>query len=179
MPPITCAICSENASKYKCPRCLIRYCSLTCFKSHKESCSDDAPAQSQQGPDGTATSASSGMRPTSGAPSTAGNTSSRPSPDSEEDEDKDRVTAEQLQALGVSAPLRDMLHNHHLRDVLRGVDASASATVALKAAMQLPIFSEFADECLRVVAENGKADDLVYTAGQARPANPLQGLGLL
>ena len=32
-----CSICTENASKYKCPSCFIRYCSVNCFKSHKQS----------------------------------------------------------------------------------------------------------------------------------------------
>uniref|UniRef100_F6HZV5 HIT-type domain-containing protein n=1 Tax=Vitis vinifera TaxID=29760 RepID=F6HZV5_VITVI len=31
-----CKVCNEAASKYKCPSCLIPYCSLVCFKKHKE-----------------------------------------------------------------------------------------------------------------------------------------------
>ncbi|RLV89529.1 Protein HIT1 [Spathaspora sp. JA1] len=35
-----CGICQEQESKYKCPKCKIPYCSLTCYKSeshtHKE-----------------------------------------------------------------------------------------------------------------------------------------------
>lgn len=27
-----CGICNENESKYKCPKCSIRYCSLACYK---------------------------------------------------------------------------------------------------------------------------------------------------
>ncbi|ODV87953.1 hypothetical protein CANARDRAFT_193759 [[Candida] arabinofermentans NRRL YB-2248] len=30
-----CEVCLENKSKYKCPKCGIRYCSLICFKSEK------------------------------------------------------------------------------------------------------------------------------------------------
>ncbi|RVW79748.1 hypothetical protein CK203_058226 [Vitis vinifera] len=30
-----CKVCNEAASKYKCPSCLIPYCSLVCFKKHK------------------------------------------------------------------------------------------------------------------------------------------------
>jgi hypothetical protein len=31
---VICVVCSECESKYKCPKCLIRYCSLACFRSH-------------------------------------------------------------------------------------------------------------------------------------------------
>lgn len=31
-----CNVCEEAYSKYKCPACLIPYCSLGCFKKHKE-----------------------------------------------------------------------------------------------------------------------------------------------
>ncbi|KAL3123175.1 hypothetical protein niasHT_010345 [Heterodera trifolii] len=33
----TCATCALNSSKYKCPKCYDRTCSLGCFKKHKES----------------------------------------------------------------------------------------------------------------------------------------------
>nr|VDD48637.1 unnamed protein product [Brassica oleracea] len=31
----TCEICEKVVSKYKCPSCLVPYCSLVCFKKHK------------------------------------------------------------------------------------------------------------------------------------------------
>ncbi|KMZ56051.1 hypothetical protein ZOSMA_9G01550 [Zostera marina] len=31
-----CEVCGIMQSKYKCPSCLLPYCSLTCFKKHKE-----------------------------------------------------------------------------------------------------------------------------------------------
>ncbi|CAN4113722.1 unnamed protein product [Withania somnifera] len=31
-----CEVCDEAQSKYKCPNCFIPYCSLGCFKKHKE-----------------------------------------------------------------------------------------------------------------------------------------------
>ena len=30
-----CEVCSKDEWKYKCPKCVIRYCSLDCFKSHE------------------------------------------------------------------------------------------------------------------------------------------------
>ncbi|KAG5514697.1 hypothetical protein RHGRI_035924 [Rhododendron griersonianum] len=35
-PRKKCGVCDEAESKYKCPNCLIPYCSLVCFKKHKE-----------------------------------------------------------------------------------------------------------------------------------------------
>ncbi|CAH9073654.1 unnamed protein product [Cuscuta europaea] len=36
MGPRKCGVCDEAQSKYKCPNCVIHYCSLACFKKHKE-----------------------------------------------------------------------------------------------------------------------------------------------
>ena len=33
-----CIICNSNNSKYKCPICNSFYCSIPCFKNHKENC---------------------------------------------------------------------------------------------------------------------------------------------
>ena len=32
----SCSVCSELTNKYKCPICSSPYCSLVCFKKHKE-----------------------------------------------------------------------------------------------------------------------------------------------
>ncbi|XDV21590.1 hypothetical protein PO909_026666 [Leuciscus waleckii] len=31
-----CGVCSEHVPKYRCPACRIRYCSVGCFKRHKD-----------------------------------------------------------------------------------------------------------------------------------------------
>lgn len=35
-----CEVCSTVESKYKCPKCSTRYCSLECFKAHKNDSGD-------------------------------------------------------------------------------------------------------------------------------------------
>nr|XP_029120614.1 zinc finger HIT domain-containing protein 3 isoform X2 [Elaeis guineensis] len=46
MGPRTCEVCKEAQSKYKCPTCLAPYCSLGCFKKHKENpCKKSLPEQ--------------------------------------------------------------------------------------------------------------------------------------
>ncbi len=42
-----------------------------------------------------------------------------------------------------------MLSNKHLQDLLKEIDQSESPQKALKAAMNIPVFVEFADQCLR------------------------------
>ncbi|XP_077337228.1 zinc finger HIT domain-containing protein 3 isoform X2 [Lithobates pipiens] len=34
----SCCVCKGKSVKYRCPRCRVRYCSLTCCKTHKETC---------------------------------------------------------------------------------------------------------------------------------------------
>ena len=36
-----CIICNSNKSKYKCPKCTSFYCSISCFKIHKERCNKE------------------------------------------------------------------------------------------------------------------------------------------
>ncbi|RDB16823.1 hypothetical protein Hypma_002376 [Hypsizygus marmoreus] len=36
--PSKCEVCSANESKYTCSTCLVAYCSVTCYKKHKEVC---------------------------------------------------------------------------------------------------------------------------------------------
>ncbi len=50
---------------------------------------------------------------------------------------------------GSSAALQDMLANRHLRDLLVEVDRSRDPQQALQKAMNIPVFVEFADECLK------------------------------
>ncbi|TIA21793.1 hypothetical protein D6C83_08111 [Aureobasidium pullulans] len=40
-----CGVCSQNESKYKCPSCQVRYCSIACFKQHKETHANDPPKE--------------------------------------------------------------------------------------------------------------------------------------
>ncbi|EME48550.1 hypothetical protein DOTSEDRAFT_118716 [Dothistroma septosporum NZE10] len=49
----TCGVCNEQDSKYKCPICELRYCSIPCYKTHKpthvdEKTSGNAKADGQE-----------------------------------------------------------------------------------------------------------------------------------
>src|SRR5687768_6054682 len=52
MGTLICAVCNAQASKYRCPKCRVRYCSVQCFQDHKntdQTCKADllqtAPAE--------------------------------------------------------------------------------------------------------------------------------------
>ena len=44
-----------------------------------------------------------------------------------------------------------MLSNKHLKDILKEIDTSKNPEKHLENAMQLPIFTEFVDQCLSIV----------------------------
>ncbi|XP_073258305.1 zinc finger HIT domain-containing protein 3-like isoform X3 [Porites lutea] len=109
----SCEVCTSAAHKYKCPSCHTKYCSLSCFKTHKEE--------------------------------------GEISGSDEESGDEDRVSGHILDKLGNSQELCNMLHNKHLREMIKEIDSSEDPGKLLTQAMQIPIFTEFVDECLRIV----------------------------
>lgn len=52
---------------------------------------------------------------------------------------------------GQSKELRDLLCNPHLRQLLESIDSADSKYDAMKVAMQEPLFTEFSDQCLKIV----------------------------
>uniref|UniRef100_A0A3Q3JUP1 Zinc finger HIT domain-containing protein 3 n=1 Tax=Monopterus albus TaxID=43700 RepID=A0A3Q3JUP1_MONAL len=130
-----CGVCSDETSKYTCPRCKIRYCSLGCYKRHKDTC---LPVE----------------QPTPTVHQAKGAVSTEPWPVEDllnEDNITDKVPLQRLQLLGQSKELRDLLCNPHLRQLLRSIDSADSKEDAMKAAMQEPLFVEFSDQCLKIV----------------------------
>ncbi|KAM8742320.1 zinc finger HIT domain-containing protein 3 [Acanthopagrus schlegelii] len=142
-----CSVCSEQTPKYRCPACKIRYCSLGCYKRHKDSCvpfEQAAPIDAPQDKD-------------------VFNTDQWTVDDLlDKDDITDKVPLERLQMLGQSKELRDLLCNPHLRQLLRSVDGADNKYDAMKAAMQEPLFVEFSDQCLKTV-EN-EAQSLAYNS---------------
>ena len=37
---MSCEVCKKEAALYKCPRCAISYCSVACYTSHSEHCTE-------------------------------------------------------------------------------------------------------------------------------------------
>ncbi|XP_010865861.1 zinc finger HIT domain-containing protein 3 [Esox lucius] len=137
-----CNVCSGDTPKYRCPACRIRYCSLSCYKTHKanDTCQplkqSVPPAQELNAPYSNAAE-----------PWTVEDLL-------DEDDHTDKVPLQRLQQLGKSEELRQLLGNPHLRQLISSVDAAEDKADAMKNAMQEPLFVELSDRCLQVVENN-------------------------
>ena len=129
-----CQVCSQVDKKYNCPHCGVNYCSVSCFKVHNcKETAQNAPAKFVIDKD--------------------------PSSElSQEQKDylyevpEDFILApEVLQKLENSQELKDLLQNHHLRDLLKFVHETFNPSGFMKLAMREPLFVEFADACLKVI----------------------------
>ncbi|XP_022062786.2 zinc finger HIT domain-containing protein 3 [Acanthochromis polyacanthus] len=136
-----CNVCSKQTPKYRCPACKIRYCSLGCYKRHKDTClpAEKPPSLSPEAKDAVSTESWSVDDLL------------------HEDDIIDKVPLQRLQLLGQSKELRDLLCNPHLRELLRSIDSADSKGDAMKAAMQEPLFVEFSDQCLKIVENKEKS----------------------
>ncbi|XP_060588495.1 zinc finger HIT domain-containing protein 3-like [Ruditapes philippinarum] len=130
-----CEICKEVEHKYRCPQCKIVYCSLPCYKTHKEGCNKKEVKEEQ----------------TKIEDLTETSETLVPEFMLDDDQSEDRVSIEQLQCLENSEKLKDMLSNPHLRQLMTSLVHSGNAGTQLEKAMQEPIFTEFADTCLNII----------------------------
>lgn len=119
-----CEVCDAPEWKYKCPKCVIKYCSVSCFKSHN--CSptikEDKPPTSQR------------KRPLQ----------------FDSDDETDILITDQLQSLNCPK-IRKILSNIHLRNILKEIDSSKQPEVALEHYSDEPIVLEFFKACLDTV----------------------------
>jgi len=123
-----CNICSIEQYKYKCPHCRVPYCSVGCYKTHLESCLPNSDQQLTDNKTGDQRLYKYKF-PT-----------------------EDTVPIEVLSKLGENQELVQLLKNSHLQDFLKTVDSAQYPRKLMRQAMQEPLFLEFVDECLKVVA---------------------------
>merc|ERR1719452_322878 len=123
----SCEICTDQESKYKCPTCSIPYCSVPCYKNHLENC---VPKEDIEQTD-KGKAAYEHKFPT-----------------------KDTVPLETLAKLKENKDLVNLLKNPHLQDFLKTVDSADNPGRLMRKAMKEPLFLEFVDECMKVVAPN-------------------------
>lgn len=138
-----CEVCNKKPPRYRCPKCLIRYCSLDCFKSHQASLCRGMQSSEIKLSANTSNKLITKSKVT----------------DNEESLEDDKVPEDMLHKLDDSAAVREMLSNRHLVDILRHLDSTEDANSAICSAMREPIFIEFADECLRIVEPNNNEND--------------------
>ncbi|XP_072277949.1 zinc finger HIT domain-containing protein 3 isoform X2 [Pyxicephalus adspersus] len=136
-----CNVCSAGSVKYRCPGCRVRYCSLACYKTHKETCLRREATTSTEA----SLPAASRREPQQ---NNAGNLI--------EDDESDKVSLQKLKMLGESEEVKHLLLNPHLRQLVAALDQAENKDLELKKYMQEPLFVEFADQCLSIVEEEEK-----------------------
>ncbi|KAI4533002.1 hypothetical protein MG293_016021 [Ovis ammon polii] len=138
-----CVVCLEKP-KYRCPACRVPYCSLPCFRKHKEQCKPAAgPVEKKIRSALIAKTQKPVENEDDGDDSVADFLNS--------DEEEDRVSLQNLKNLGESAALRSLLLNPHLRRLMVDLDQAGDKAELMRACMREPLFVEFADCCLRIV----------------------------
>ncbi|KAG8589008.1 hypothetical protein GDO81_006212 [Engystomops pustulosus] len=133
-----CCMCTVETSKYRCPCCRLRYCSLDCSKRHKERCVPKGEQSSPSVPDVLQTR----------------------DPILVENDESDAVPFLKLGLLGKSEELKQLLLNIHLRQLLVTLDETENKDEVLKNYMQEPLFVELADMCLSLINPEEKENIL-------------------
>lgn len=118
--------------KYKCPTCHAPYCSVACYKTHKQT-----PCVKKK---------DEGKDPEPGAGKEL------------EVETEDQVPAAKLLCLESDKAVKDCLANRHLRELLVEINSTQDPVGKLKKCMEYPVFKEFADACLRVCGRTSHLD---------------------
>ncbi|KAF5308076.1 hypothetical protein FQR65_LT06451 [Abscondita terminalis] len=119
-----CVVCKNEDGKYKCPTCLVYYCSVACCNQHRANKCTLAKRKEE------------GLIPDS---------------NKYEHTTRDTVPIKKLKLLESEETLKNILHNSHLRNLLTTIDKSKNPEDIMQKAMLEPIFVEFADACLKVV----------------------------
>ncbi|KAK3796290.1 hypothetical protein RRG08_041604 [Elysia crispata] len=136
-----CAVCKIDTNKYRCPRCLERYCSVRCCRAHKELCTDNS--------DGNRREFSNQVE-----------FEETEKPCFERDihpafrevtPETDQVPEHLLQELNGSSKILSLLENPHLRAMIENLVNTRKPDLAMASAMREPIFTELADACLSIV----------------------------
>ena len=141
---MVCSVCRLGERRYKCPECVAPYCSLACYKSHKEVCQTETEK----------TGGSDQHYIDTGAPGL----SSQPDFDlAHLFPTANTVPQEKLQLLDKSEKLKEILTNANLREFLLFLDSSEDKAMLMRKAMREPLFLEFVDVCLDTLhPERGK-----------------------
>ncbi|ERN15786.1 zinc finger HIT domain-containing protein 3 isoform X2 [Amborella trichopoda] len=119
----SCGVCVEAQSKYKCPTCFMPYCSLACFKNHREvPCTK--PDLPEQKPETHLLSARS-IRV---------------------DEESWVLQKDQFESIASSYEIRNTLKNDELCRIISNINSSTNAEDELDKALRDPAFREFSDK---------------------------------
>lgn len=156
-PSRQCQVCNQAQSKYKCPSCLVPYCSLGCFKKHKETpCMKPESAEEKSGT-GCVKSESSNVAKTPSIQPESSEKRSAASPrfeverKLEVDDPSEVLQILQMQAIASSSEVREALKDEHLQKLISDIDSSPDAMNELDKAMRVDVFRIFSDKIFSVL----------------------------
>ena len=142
-----CTVCCAQEKKYKCPTCSALYCSLPCFKQHKElSCQPPPPHHHE-----------------AAGPTLSARVATEPGLQEDERfqfQTADTVSLDALQRLDQDPDLLALLSNKHLREFLLRLDSSEDKARLMRKAMKEPLFVEFVDACLTLIEPENAQKEL-------------------
>ncbi|WJX61315.1 hypothetical protein P8452_46420 [Trifolium repens] len=144
MGPKQCQICFNAQSKYKCPKCYLLYCSLPCFKKHKELPCDN-PTSSE--------AKTTVLESVVEKPSVVDNAISEALVAKPLTVDKkgEVLQQSQLEALASSSEIRDALNDKALQELICRINCSPNAENELDIAMADAAFQMFTDKILSTI----------------------------
>ncbi|KAG8370863.1 hypothetical protein BUALT_Bualt13G0027600 [Buddleja alternifolia] len=151
MGPKSCEICEEAQSKYKCPACLIPYCSLACYKKHKEiPCTKPESSSEEKVSPASAPSDGSAIAPSDEKPCYI-------------DEPIEMLQNSQLQSIASSNEIRDLIKDKKLQKLIYDIDCSADAENELDEAMEEATFRLFAEKRSIRIVESAELNSVYLT----------------
>ncbi|CAM0882992.1 unnamed protein product [Alopecurus aequalis] len=163
----SCDVCKEAPSKYKCPTCRTPYCSVACFKKHKdESCQkitaqeeiskpslqEEVPRSSVLG-DGTDCPNDKAQLPSLHRTSPA-RSPNKPCPTKalEVEDPSWLVDRNRLRSLAELNEIRDALKDPELQKMVLRIDGSSEPEKELEKLMEGEAFQQFTNKILDIVS---------------------------
>ncbi|XP_078180381.1 HIT-type Zinc finger family protein isoform X8 [Carex rostrata] len=147
-----CEVCKEVQFKYKCPACLTPYCSVACFKKHKENL-----CQKVQPPIEEATATNESTQPTQPLENESFKSNVEVKIHSgktiEVEEENSIVSKERLYSLVECKEIRDALKSNELQNLILRIDSSEEPEQELDKAMGSQYFHEFTEKILDVISK--------------------------
>ncbi|XP_038684662.1 zinc finger HIT domain-containing protein 3 isoform X5 [Tripterygium wilfordii] len=138
MGPRQCLVCNEAQSRYKCPSCLVPYCSLVCFKKHKETpCSKPKSAEEQ---------------PTSIEEKSTGASELLVERPVSVDEPGEVLQKSQLESIASSSEICNILKDKSLQKLICDINSSPNSEDELDKAMNVEAFRIFSEKILANIA---------------------------
>ncbi|PWZ04560.1 Zinc finger HIT domain-containing protein 3 [Zea mays] len=142
----SCCVCKEAPPKYKCPSCRTPYCSVTCFKKHKEESCQKILHQEEISKSALQEEVTLHTTCTAESPNTA-----CPTKALEVEDLSWLVDNNRLRSLAELKGIHDALRDPELQRMILQIDGSSEPEKELEKVMEGQAFREFTDKILDIV----------------------------